>query len=81
VSLDIPVITAAGGGIGSLALATTSATSAVGGLTGGDTLAGVSAGGAIAKVPSELFRTLGAAARCGDCAQAATASRVRARSE
>jgi hypothetical protein len=71
----------AGGGIGSLALATTSAASAVGDTAGGDMLAGVSAGGAMANAPSELSSTLGAAARCGDCAQAATASRVSARSE
>jgi hypothetical protein len=62
----MPVRMGAGGGIGSLALATTSAASAVGDLAAGDTLAGVSAGGAIANVPIELFRTLGATARCGD---------------
>ena len=47
----------------------------------GGALASASAEGATAKLPRELFRVFGVAGRCGEWAQAANASRVRARSE
>jgi hypothetical protein len=54
--------------------------SGVGDIVAGGGLA-VSAEGATAKLPRELFTTFCGAGRCGAWAQAANASRVKARSE